>query len=90
MDQQDSPPFAIIEEPFYTERFARLVLNPILRDDIQQAFERDIIRNPYECEEIPFTNYRAVTIACFPPLTIYFMVDDEERIIYLSDIRRIS
>ena len=88
MDQEDSPCFSIIEEPIYTKSFAKLVLDPVLRDDIQCIFERDVVRNPYVFEELYFTKYRALTIASFPILTIYFMVDDEEKIIYLCDIHR--
>ena len=89
MDLENSPRFSIIEEPFYTQQLSRLVNDPILRNDIQQTFDGDIARNPYECEEIPFTKYRAVTIACFPPLTISFRIDEEEMRIYLSDVQRI-
>jgi len=89
MDQEGNPGFSIIEEPFYTQNFARLVRDPVLRDDIQLIFERDVIRDPYIFEEISFTKYRAVTIACLPPLTIYFRIDAEDKIIYLSDVQRI-
>lgn len=89
MDQDDKPRFSIIEEPLYEKNFAKLIRDPVLRDDIQLIFERDVIRNPYVFEEISFTKYRALTIACFPPLTIYFMVDDEEGIIHLCDAQRI-
>ena len=74
MDWQDNPRFSIIEEAHYTAKFARLVRDPRLRDDIQRTFDEDIARNPYECEEVFGTRLRALTIACFPPLTIVFRV----------------
>ena len=86
MDLQDSPRFSIIEEPNYTVAFAKLVRDPILRDDIQGTFERDIIRNPYEFEEILGTGLRAVTIAHIPLLTIVFSIDETDRVIRLLAI----
>ena len=90
MDLGNSPRFSIVEEPSYAHQLLRLVADPRLRDDIQQSFDLDIARNPYECEEIPFTKIRAITIACIPLLTIYFRIDDEdgERVIYLIDVHR--
>ena len=90
MDWQDSPRFSVIEEPNYTAAFARLVRDPILRDDIQGIFERDVIRNPYEFEEISGTGLRAVTIAHIPLLTIVFSIDETDRVIRLLAIAPIS
>jgi|GEM_PF-3342574 hypothetical protein len=89
MDWQDNPRFSIIEEAHYTAKFARLVRDPRLRDDIQRTFDEDIARNPYECEEVFGTRLRALTIACFPPLTIVFSIDETDRVIKLLDVDRL-
>lgn len=86
MDWQDSPRFSIIEEPNYTEEFAKLIRDPLLRDDIQLTFEREVVRNPYEFEEIPGTGLRAVTIPHIPLLTIVFSIDETESVIRLLAI----
>lgn len=88
MALQGNVRFQIIEEAHYTEQLARLVRDAVLRDDIQRSFDYDLSRNPYECEEVPGTRLRALTIACFPPLTIYFSVNETERIVCLIDAHR--
>ena len=90
MDWEDSPRFSIIEEPNYTATFSRLVRDPRLRDDIQNVFERDIARNPYDFEEIAGTGLRAVTIAHIPLLTIVFSIDEADKAIRLHAISQIS
>lgn len=89
MDWQDSPRFSIIEEANYTVEFAKLVRDPILRDDIQDTFARDVIRNPYEFEEILGTRLRAVTIQHIPLLTIVFSIDETDSVIMLHAISQI-
>lgn len=73
-DPRSSTDWFIIEGAHYTAKFARLVRDPRLRDDIQRTFDEDIARNPYECEEVFGTRLRALTIAYFPPLTIVFQL----------------
>ena len=87
---QDNPRFSIIEEPNYTAKFARLIRDPLLRDDIQIMFERDIIRNPYEFEEILGTKLRVLTIAYIPLLTVVFSIDETDRVIRLIEIEQLS
>jgi len=90
MGWQDNPKrFSIIEEPNYTEKFAKLVRDPIFRDDIQRSFEEDISRNPYEVEEIS-EGVRVLTIAHIPLLTIVFTIDETEGAIRLLDIAPLS
>jgi len=86
MDRQDNLRFSIIEEAHYTAKFARLVRDPRLRDDIQRTFDEDIARNPYEFEQVYGTRLRAVTIAHIPLLTIVFSIDETDRVIKLLDI----
>lgn len=89
MDWQDNPRFCIIEEPHYTAKFARLVRDARLRDDIQRTFDEDIARNPYEAEQVYGTSLRAITIAHIPILTIFFVIDETDRAIRLLDIEQL-
>ena len=90
MDSQSSsqrhPPFHVIESEEYTEQFAQLISSPKLRDDLQQTFDLDLPLDPGLFQIVPGTKVSAVTLACTPPLTLYFTIDRKKRIITLLEI----
>ena len=93
MDWQSSfdsdPPYCIVESPTFESQFTGLVNNPKLRDDLKNTFDLDLARNPSAFQRIPGTKLRAVTIACSPPLTVYFTVDKKNRRVTLQEIHKL-
>ncbi len=78
------PPYQIIESIAFTEQFSRLVSDPRLRDDLQREFYDVLPLDPEQFQKVPGTTLRAVTIACFPALTLFFTIKD--RVITLLEI----
>ena len=78
------PPYQVIESAEFAEQFAKLVSDPRIRDDLQREFYSVLPMDPETFPQVPGTKLRAVTIVCFPALTLFFIVKD--RIITLLEI----
>ena len=90
MDSQSrvkrNPPYQVIESDEYAEQLGDLISDPKLRDELQQTFDLDLSRDPSIFQVVPGTKLRAVTLACAPPLTLFFSIDARKRIIMLLEI----
>lgn len=93
MDSQNKsekfPPYQVIESHEFALQFAQLVNDAKLRDDLQREFYDVLPLDPERFQEIPGITVqgitlRAVTIECFPVLTLYFTIKD--RVITLLEI----
>jgi len=91
MDAQNkseaSPPYQIIEDPAFSSKFKSMVPDDRMRDELTRIFYAELPNDPGKFPTIPgvsHINLKAVTIACFPPLTLFFTIN--ERIIKLVDI----
>jgi hypothetical protein len=78
------PPYQVIESAIFTEQFSKLVSDPRLRDELQREFYDVLPMDPEQFPKVQGTKLRAVTIACFSPLTLFFVI--ENRIITLLEI----
>lgn len=78
------PPYQIVESAAFTEQFSKLVSDPRLRDDLHREFYSVLPMDPERFQKVPGTTLRAVTIACFPALTLFFTIKD--RVITLLEI----
>lgn len=81
---EEFPPYQVIESAAFAEQFSKLVGDPLLRDDLQAEFYNVLPQDPEQFQRVPGTKLRAVTIACFPALTLYFSIKD--RVITLLEI----
>lgn len=78
------PPYQVIESAEFAEQFTKLVPDPRLRDELQREFYSVLPLDPEQFPQVPGTKLRAVTIASFPALTLFFTIKD--RIITLLEI----
>jgi hypothetical protein len=83
---QREPPFQVVESEEYTEQFGDLVSDAKLRDELQQTFDLYLPCDPSIFHEVPGTMLQAVTLVCAPPLTLFFHVDWNKRIITLVEL----
>lgn len=81
---EEYPHYQVIESPEFTEQFSRLVSDPRVRDELQNEFYNVLPIDPEKFQKVPGTKLRAVTIACFPALTLFFTIKD--RVITLLEI----
>jgi hypothetical protein len=81
---EEFPPYQVVESAAFTEQFSQLVSDPRLRDDLQREFYSVLPMDPEQFPKVPGTTLRAVTIVCFPALTLFFTIKD--RVITLLEI----
>lgn len=78
------PPYQVIESEEFAKQFLEIVSDPRIRDDLQREFYSVLPMDPEKFPKVPGTKLRAVTIACFPALTLFFVV--KNRVITLLEI----
>jgi hypothetical protein len=81
---EEFPPYQVIESAAFAEQFSKLVGDSLLRDELQAEFYSVLPQDPEHFQVVPGTKLHAVTIACFPALTLFFTIKD--RVITLLEI----
>lgn len=88
MSEFPDTPYSIRESDRFI-RHAEFELGDLERwDEIKEAFDLFLGRDPYAFEAVPGTSYRAVVLATVPQLAVYFSIDDIERVVTLEGIAR--
>jgi hypothetical protein len=81
-------PYAIRE----TERFGWQVEFELLDfqrwDEIKEQLDFYVATHPYEFEHVPGTELHAIPLATNPPLTVYYSIDEEERVVTFEGLHR--
>jgi hypothetical protein len=69
-------PYLIVETPQFQEDVKKYMGNFRRWDEVKETIDLDLARKPHLFEQIPETQYRAVTLQTKPLRTLYFSVDD--------------
>lgn len=81
------PPYGVIESERFTEKAARLAGSIKRWDEIKEALDLHLARNPTLFPEIAGTGLRAVQLATIPSRTVYFTVDEDAKTLTFQDIQ---
>ncbi len=87
MDSWSPRLYRVIESEEFLERAAAFAGSFERWDEIKQTIDLDLARDPYVGQAVPGTLLYAVQIEIWPPLTLYYTINDETREMTLIDMR---
>ncbi|MGH2586102.1 MAG: hypothetical protein ACRDJE_14410 [Dehalococcoidia bacterium] len=89
MASWNPPPsrYTVTETAEFLERAAAFAGSSERWDKIKETIDQDLARDPYVGQPVPGTRLYAIQIDTWPPLTIYYTIDDEAREMTLVEMR---
>lgn len=84
MPDSQSKPFKVKETKRFSQDVIKCMSNFKRWDEIKETIDLDLARNPTLFEQIPGTEYRAVTLSTTPMRTLYFSVDSNSETVILE------
>jgi hypothetical protein len=87
MASSNEPLYRIVETAEFQERAAAFTGSIERWDDIKATIDLDLARDPHIGKPIPGTRLYAQRIETYPPLTVYYTIDDDARVMTLVEMR---
>lgn len=87
-----NPPYQIVETDEFIEQVGDLLGSLQNWDEIKSTFDLDLARDPLFSKDptvlnqIPGTDLYGITIRCFPPLTLFYTVNEKLQKLTLIEI----
>jgi len=85
MNSEDRP-YTVRETHYFIEQVELLTDTIEVWDEIKETIDLDLARNPRAGRQIPETQLYAVTVLSDPALTVYYTIDDHNKIITLVEV----
>jgi len=93
MDWQDSteqePPYQVVESETFTQQVQAILKDLPRWNEIKRVLALDLPRDTSIYPLVPGTDVLFVTLAIFPPITVYFTIDHNKRQIILLELHRV-
>jgi hypothetical protein len=79
--------YNVTESTEFQERSAAFAGTPQQWDEIKETIDQDLAKNPYEGFKVPNSSLWTIQIDIWPPLTVYYTIDDEKLEMTLVEMR---